>query len=132
MEQDVYRIIGKSLVRYAGVRCTPALRRTLRGLAFCGALAMSASANALDVNEMSAVMDRREILARFTQTSENDLRSLALWCARASNAGLLGFGEIIFCSTTWEFLKEHYFGRDSDALLRWYQSHRDDPIEAAR
>ena len=132
MEKDANRIIGNGLVCGPGTGCATALSRTVRGLALCGALAMSASANALDVGEMRTLTHGEEVLARFDQTSESDLRSLVLWCARASNAGLLGSGEIMFCSTAWEFLKEHYFERDFDALLRWYESHRDEPINAAR
>ena len=56
------------------------------------------------------------------------LKELYLRCSRESSKSLLGFGEASWCSFGHEALLNNEFGGDFNALLAWWQVHRDDPI----
>jgi hypothetical protein len=61
--------------------------------------------------------------------SESHLKVLVLRCSSESTMRVLPSAEAAFCSIAWESLKKRSFSGDSDAMLAWWQAHRDDVID---
>jgi hypothetical protein len=70
-----------------------------------------------------------QLHARLERMSERDLKAMYLRCSRDSSQRMLGFGEAARCSIGHEVLKKRSFGGDFNALLAWWRTHRDDPLE---
>lgn len=79
-------------------------------------------------SRIQAHSERTRVQAEFAQLSTACLKELYLRCSHGASQGLLGFGEATWCSFGHEALLKSEFGGDFNALLAWWQVHRDDPV----
>lgn len=80
------------------------------------------------MSRMHPHAERSRVQAEFTQLSTTCLKELYLRCSREASQSLLGFGEATWCSFAHEALLKGEFGGDFNALLAWWQVHRNDPL----
>jgi hypothetical protein len=71
------------------------------------------------------LVDRDGGLSHYVQLTDDCLKTMYLYCSAASKKAVLGQGPMMACSLGHEALLKRVFDGDFDALLAWWQSHRD-------
>lgn len=80
------------------------------------------------ISRLQPNAERTRVQAELAQLSTTCLKDLYLQCSRESSQRMLGFGDAALCSHGHEALLKSEFGGDFNALLAWWQTHRDDPV----
>jgi hypothetical protein len=92
-------------------------------------VAFAGAAPAQTPADLSVWFQREQIYRQTEGLAEADLKALFLLCSRDAAERMLGFEEGARCVIVLEVLKKRSFGGDFGALLAWWRSHRDDPVD---
>jgi hypothetical protein len=71
------------------------------------------------------LMDRDGGLSQYIQLPEHCLKTIYMYCSAASEQAVLGYDAVMVCSLGHEALLKRVFNGDFNALLAWWQSHRE-------